>query len=168
MLPNNFEPEKISDLDEKFNQKKSFELIEDIARELCQIFVLRQRQQGLIEKIQDYIQENYSDSTLSLSKISQEFNISESYFSLQFKKVTNQNFSDYLENIRIQQAVKLLQGTDMNVNDIAEKTGYTNCVSFRRAFKRVLGTNPAALRTQPAYTEVSYGFEPFEQPQSLV
>lgn len=168
MLPNKFELEKLSALDEKFNQKKSFELIEDIARELCQIFVLRQRQQGLIEKIQDYIQENYSDSTLSLSKISQEFNISESYFSLQFKKVTNQNFSEYLENIRIQQAVKLLQGTDMNVNDIAEKTGYTNCVSFRRAFKRVIGTNPAALRTQPDFTEIPFGFEPFEQPQSLV
>lgn len=167
MLPINFEIDKIRELDDKFNQKKSFDLIEDIAKELCGIFTLRQRQQGTIEKIQDYIQENYHDSMLSLSKISQEFNISESYFSLQFKKVTNQNFSDYLEKIRIQQAVYLLQATDLNINDITEKTGYTNCVSFRRAFKRVLGTNPAALRTKSSDVESTYGFETFEQPQSI-
>lgn len=146
MLPEDVGKEKIEDLDAKFSLKKSFELIETIAMDLCTIYEGRLKNYGIIEKIQQYIEENYMDSSLSLSKISQLFDISESYFSFLFKKVTNQNFSDYLEKLRIRKALNLLQSTEENVNEIAGKVGYTNPVSFRRAFKRICGTNPAAMR----------------------
>ncbi len=152
MLPEDTDRSEKEKLDEKFGRKKSFELIEEIAMDLCRIFEARLKNYGIIEQIQEYIRENFMDSSLSLSKISQEFDISESYFSYLFKKVTCQNFSEYLEKIRIMKAINLLQVTELNVNEIAEKVGYTNCVSFRRAFKRVYGTNPAALRSGNSFT----------------
>jgi AraC-like DNA-binding protein len=86
------------------------------------------------------------DSALSLKKISEVFNISESYFSYLFKAETKQNFSEYLELIRMNQAMILLKTTDLNVSDMYLELGYNNANSFRRAFKKVHGVSPKTIR----------------------
>ncbi len=137
---------KLLELDEKFRQKKSFELIRLTAKELCQCFEKMSSQSVLIDRVKVYIQDNYMDSSLSLNKISEEFHISESYFSYLFKEITNQNFSEYLEKIRMKQAIHLLQTTSMNIEDISSDVGYNNTSSFRRAFKKLLKVTPQEVR----------------------
>lgn len=137
---------KLLELDEKFRQKKSFDLIRATAKELCQCFEKMSSQNVLIDRIKVYIQENYKDSSLSLNKISEEFHISESYFSYLFKEVSNQNFSEYLEKTRMNNAIHLLQTTTMNIEDISSEVGYNNTSSFRRAFKKLLKVTPQEIR----------------------
>lgn len=137
---------KLEELDEKMGQKKTFELIQEIASDLCQLFESKSTQNLLIERIQEYIKINYMNSSLSLSKISEEFKISESYFSFLFKEVTKENFSDYLEKIRMDKATHLLSTTSKNIADIAKEVGYNNTASFRRAFKRMGNVTPAEVR----------------------
>jgi AraC-like DNA-binding protein len=83
---------------------------------------------------------------LGLYKVSSNFNLSEGYLSHFFKEATNENFTDYLEQIRMQHAVDLLKNTAFNISEIAEKVGYNSAQSFRRAFKRIKGVNPTTLR----------------------
>jgi AraC-like DNA-binding protein len=148
MLPaNDNNKDKLKDLEYKLGQKKSYELMQSIANDLCEMFETKSTQNVLIDKIQQYIRENYMDSSLSLCKISEEFNISESYFSYLFKEVTKENFSEYLEKIRIDKAYQLLKTTSMNIVDIAKDVGYNNPASFRRAFKRICKITPVEVRS---------------------
>lgn len=101
----------------------------------------------LITNIEQYIIENYADSELSLKKISDVFEISESYFSSLFKSETKQNFSEYLENIRMGHAMALLKNANISISNIYEMVGYNNPNSFRRAFKKTYGVSPSNIRS---------------------
>lgn len=100
----------------------------------------------LAGEIKTYVDGHYRDSSLSLTRLGVEFNISDSYVSLIFKECIGINFSTYVEEIRISHASRLLEGSSLTVREIAEQTGYTNEQSFRRAFKKVRGLSPKDAR----------------------
>jgi AraC-like DNA-binding protein len=83
---------------------------------------------------------------MGLNKISDEFQISESYFSHMFKEKTGVNFSTYLENIRLHEAARLIKETEIGLNELYITVGYNNANTFRRAFKKVYGVTPSAMR----------------------
>jgi AraC-like DNA-binding protein len=145
-LPSNTPKEKIDELDECFNQHLSFKLCEDIALRLCRLFTVETDDSSLISAIERYIKENYTDPSIGLNKISDEFQISESYFSHMFKEKTGVNFSTYLENIRMHEAARLIKETDTSLNELYILVGYNNANSFRRAFKKVYGVTPSSMR----------------------
>jgi two-component system response regulator YesN len=78
--------------------------------------------------------------------MAREFHMSESYFSQYFKKYVDQTFSKYLEALRINKACELIKQRDTTIEEIAEKVGYTSSLSFRRAFKKVVGIPPSGYR----------------------
>ena len=82
----------------------TFRLCEDISIKLCDFFASKSEKNNLIDSIVTYIRENYKNPALCLSKISDEFHISESYFSHMFKENMNVNFSVYLEDLRLTEA----------------------------------------------------------------
>lgn len=145
-LPQNTSAKVIKDLDETFNQHVSFKLCEDIALKLCKLFTAQTDDSDLISTIEKYINENYADPSMGLNKISDEFQISESYFSHLFKEKKGVNFSTYLENIRLGEAARLIRETDISLNELYLSVGYNNANTFRRAFKKVYGITPSAMR----------------------
>jgi two-component system response regulator YesN len=101
----------------------------------------------LKERILAFLEENYADAQLCVAMIAQQFNLSESYFSEFFKMQTGENFSAYLENLRITHARTLFeQMPAIEVEAVARQVGYGNTNTFRRAFKRVTGFSPSAYR----------------------
>lgn len=125
---------------------KSFQILEETALQLCQFYERKPEGNKLIVSIQEYIKENYKDSSLSLCKISDEFHISESYFSYLFKAETKENFSEYLERIRMEQALHLVKTSTIPIGDLYLEVGYNNANSFRRAFKKIHGVSPKTIR----------------------
>lgn len=138
--------ELLSKIDLSFQDHKTIELMEDLALKLSSLFEKKNDGNKLIASIQQYINENYNDSSLSLKKISEVFDISESYFSYLFKVEMKQNFSEYLEQLRMEQAMLLVKTTNINVSELYLEVGYNNANSFRRAFKKVHGVAPKAIR----------------------
>ena len=104
------------------------------------------QQSKLIHRIMNYIDQEYANANLGLGMIATNFNISEGYVSSLFKEQAGINFTEYVENQRINKACELLKTTDLNINDISEKVGYNSVQSFRRAFKRLHGFSPSELR----------------------
>ncbi len=145
-LPTNTPKDALCALDQCFNQHVSFKLCEDIALRLCKLFTVESEDSSLISAIEKYIKENYADPSIGLNKISDEFQISESYFSHLFKEKTGVNFSTYLETIRMSEAARLVRDTDIGLNELYLSVGYNNANSFRRAFKKVFGITPSAMR----------------------
>ncbi|MGN0506825.1 MAG: helix-turn-helix domain-containing protein [Lachnospiraceae bacterium] len=133
-------------VDTGLKQTKTLELMERLSLSLASLFEQKQEGNKLIAAIQQYISKNYADSSLSLKKISDEFTISESYFSYLFKAETGKNFSEYLEEIRMAEAMHLVKETDTPLSELYLSLGYNNPNSFRRAFKKVHGVSPKTIR----------------------
>jgi two-component system, response regulator YesN len=92
-----------------------------------------------------YIDLNYAND-ISLADISERFDISASYVSQLLKKEFGYNFLEYLTKTRVKNACNLLKSTDLNVNQIAEKSGYDDFLYFRKIFKKVTGRTPTDYR----------------------
>lgn len=100
----------------------------------------------LKEKIIAYIHESYQEPNLSRYDVASQFGLAEGYLSHFFKEQAGENFSNYLEGVRIKEASRLLEETDLTIQEIADQVGYNSVQSFRRAFKRVTGLTPSNLR----------------------
>jgi two-component system, response regulator YesN len=135
-------------IDDLFEQHLSLKLSEDLATLLCQLFEKKTSGNELIVTIKSYIDDNYRDPSLCLNKISDEFPISESYFSYLFKEETGENFSSYLEHKRMERALELLKDTNLSVTDVYTEVGYNNSHTFRRVFKKMYGMLPTEIRSQ--------------------
>ncbi len=145
-LPDNTDTETVAHLDEHFNEPLTFQLCESLALTLCKLFGSKDESEALSTTIEKYINSNYQDPSLCLNKISDEFQISESYFSHMFKDKTGVNFSTYLENLRMAEAARLIKETDISLNELYLAVGYNNPNTFRRAFKKIYGVTPSSMR----------------------
>ena len=101
----------------------------------------KQAQQDLME----FIDQEYSNSSLCLSMAAERFQLSESYISYLFKKNYGVNFSAYVENRRIEQAKLLLLEGRYSVEEVGTMVGYNSSHVFRRAFRKVTGKNPSDM-----------------------
>jgi YesN/AraC family two-component response regulator len=94
----------------------------------------------------EFINQAYQDASLSLSSVASKFSLTESYISQFFKEQNGENFSSYLEKIRMKHACELLSESEMPINEIAQCVGYYSDQVFRRAFKRFHGVTPNEFR----------------------
>lgn len=140
--------EKLDYIDRQLSEELNLKTLEQIALELCGFCVQEGSSNELIAKIRTYITENYHDPSLCLTKISDEFNISENYFSSLFKKETGENFSIYLEKLRMAKAKELVENSDTGLSNLYQYLGYNNAASFRRVFKKTYGISPKEMREQ--------------------
>lgn len=150
VLPNGISADVTSNLDKQFNEHATFKLCEDIALTLCKLFAVESEDTNLVTAIEKYIEKNFMDPSMGLNKISDEFQISESYFSHMFKEKTGVNFSTYLENIRMSEAARMIKETDISLNELYISVGYNNANTFRRAFKKIYGVTPSSMRENKA------------------
>ncbi|MBD3917210.1 helix-turn-helix domain-containing protein [Paenibacillus sp. PR3] len=104
------------------------------------------RHNTLMREIRDYVAEHYMDPNLSLTLLSDRFQISSKYLSQLFKESIGENFSDFLIGLRIDHAKRLLRETDAAVQDISDQMGYSNPTSFIRVFKKIVGLSPGQYR----------------------
>jgi two-component system, response regulator YesN len=95
---------------------------------------------------QKYIQDHYDEVNLTLNQVADEFKISPSYLSRLLRQEIGLSFIDYLTQIRINQAVRLLQNPTWKIYEVAEKVGYSGQHYFSTAFKKVVGVSPIDYR----------------------
>ena len=93
----------------------------------------------LIDDVSKYMKRNLGDSELSLTKIAKVFFVNSSYLSRVFKKETGINFMDYLTKLRIEEAIILMESTDMMGYEIGEKIGIPDSSYFSTCFKKYTG-----------------------------
>ncbi len=96
-------------------------------------------------KIVDYININYQQK-ITLCSLSNIFYLNPSYISRSFKDKINLSFTDYLKAVRIKEACLLLETTELNLTQIAEKTGFSDSSDLCRSFKAVMNTTPAKYK----------------------
>ncbi len=98
----------------------------------------------VIAAIKYYIQQNYQ--TANLDDAAQLVHMNPFYLSKFFKDKTGKNFSDYLLDIRMKQAAKLLADISYKTYEVSELVGYSNPKNFTRTFKKFFGKTPKEFR----------------------
>lgn len=98
-----------------------------------------------ISEVVQFINEQYSRD-LSLHYLADKFYISHYYLSRVFKDVTGFNFIEYLNSVRVKEAKKLLEDSQLKVNKIAEKVGFGSITHFGRVFREITGHAPLYYR----------------------
>ncbi|NHN30000.1 AraC family transcriptional regulator [Paenibacillus agricola] len=98
----------------------------------------------MVEKVIVHLRENYM-TMLSLDSSAELFGTSPYTLSRAFKHIAGINFIDYLTDIRIDNAKRLLRETEIRINEVAEKVGYQHTY-FNRIFKKYEGITPSQFR----------------------
>lgn len=114
-----------------------------------------ENKQKIREAVQ-YIQQNFQ-KPLSMTIVSNEVSMNYSLFSLLFKQYTGVNFVNYLQNLRIEEAKRLLETTDWRVNEICCRAGFSDEKHFLKVFKAAVGFSPTEYRKSKLFTKTDNG-----------
>ncbi len=104
----------------------------------------QEKELSILNPLFEYIEKNYIDE-ISLSKASQMVNMSYYHFSRFFKKVTERNFKEYVDYVRVCEAEKLILSGDKNISIVAGLVGFNNASCFNRVYKRIRGYPPSTI-----------------------
>ena len=89
-----------------------------------------------------YIDAHYRESGFSLEDISYKFSYTGKYLSALIKKHLNISFRQYLNKIRIQYAIELMEKGEDAVSKISEECGYSEPEYFSKVFRNFCGMSP--------------------------
>ena len=94
-----------------------------------------------INKVFEFIMKNYTQE-IYVQEIASQLHMSVPSFSRYFKHHTRKTFSDYVTEIRIGRACRLLMENNHSISEISYKSGFDNLSNFYRHFKKVVGVIP--------------------------
>ncbi len=94
----------------------------------------------------EYVDSNYTDPSLSIKKIAGLYFYNEKYFSALFRKKTGEKFTDYLNRLRVEHSVRLLQTGEGSISVLAESSGFNDPFYFSKVFKRFVGKTPTEYK----------------------
>lgn len=138
-----------------YSHLSDFESLSDLSNwfyeACCKISAMIKRERMdttklIAEKAKEFVKEHYSDSNVSVEMLCSFLHVSPAYFSTIFKKETGVSFITYLTDVRMEEAVKLLNTTDEKTYVISLKVGYTEPNYFSYVFKKHFGVSPSKYR----------------------
>lgn len=129
--------------------------MESYSERMWEVSKLKTDDSNSVEKIDignkaiDYIKQNYTNSDLNVQQVADNLFISRSYLTKLIKGKTGNNFTDYLNKLRIDTSINfLLDNKDLSIKEIAEKVGYNSQHYFSRAFKNYTGLSPIQYKNK--------------------
>ena len=105
-----------------------------------------QNRSVLQEKLLSYMQQHCAEYDLCAASVAEHFAMTERQVYALIRQTTEMSFNEYLVDIRMRQAARLIRLTDLSIPLIAEQCGYPVISTFYRVFKKYHGCAPAQYR----------------------
>jgi AraC-like DNA-binding protein len=96
-----------------------------------------------VNKVFNYILDHFHED-IKLEDVANIANYSQAAFCHFFKEHTQKTFVQFLIEVRISNACKMLRNTDYNISQICYESGFNNVSNFNRQFKKLIGMSPSA------------------------
>ncbi|MBQ4117265.1 MAG: helix-turn-helix transcriptional regulator, partial [Clostridia bacterium] len=94
-----------------------------------------------------FCNENYMNN-IYLEDAAEALHVSKYYISHLLNNKLNISFNDYINSLRITDAVYLLEKKEGGITEIAQRCGFNTARTFNRAFKSVYGVSPSAYKRE--------------------
>ena len=104
--------------------------------------------EDFMKKINAVIHENLSDEGFSVQQLADAMIVSRSSLYSKIKIITGMGVNDYINRLRIEQAMSLLVNTNLNINEISCEVGFTYPRYFSSTFKQMKGMTPKQFREE--------------------
>lgn len=98
-----------------------------------------------LKNVTEYIILNYN-TDLTLTGLAEKFKISPSYLSHTFAREINMGVKEFIEEIRISNACRFIENTDMNISQVGYAVGYLDSNYFTKVFKKIMQMTPREYR----------------------
>lgn len=120
---------------------------DDLAQLNASVFLggLSEKDGSRMNQVMQFLLENRSEK-ITLDQAASTANLSKEAFCRFFKLRTRKTFTQYLIQLRINEAQKLLQETELGISEIAFQVGFENLSYFNRSFKSIVGISPREFR----------------------
>jgi AraC-like DNA-binding protein len=106
----------------------------------------KESESGRIQKVKQYVSEHFSES-LKLSDLAELVGMSPVSFSRFFHQRTGRTLSEYIVDVRLGHAARMLVDSSMNVSEICYACGFNNLSNFNRIFKSRRNCTPREFRS---------------------
>lgn len=118
-----------------------------LGRYLCMLKSEIREEEGnhIIKQLHDYIKVNL-DGDISLTRLAEIVYLNPSYLSRYYKLITGNNLSSYINEVKLEEAKRMLEDKDIKVNEIALKLGFESQSYFTSFFKKLTGMTPIDFR----------------------
>ncbi|WP_051544824.1 response regulator transcription factor [Butyrivibrio sp. MC2021] len=104
------------------------------------------REHDIAQAAKEYIEANYTNSELSISDISEALCVNQTYLRKMFKSEMNMTLTEYITQLRMQEAKRLITTTEEKLSSVAEQVGYSDVSYFSNVFKKYYGTSPRSMK----------------------
>lgn len=137
----------------KIDNITSLSKLEQIPNEICRKYCLLVKNYALPDyskitrDVIAYIQ-LHLDEDLSLHTLATEFNKNPSVLSNTFSKETGQALTKFIQQIRIHEALRLFNTTDLSVSEVALAVGYQDFSYFSKIFSKIVGFSPREYKNR--------------------
>lgn len=135
-------------LDTDCTNQEMEEVVFNIFEKLCYCCANNNvsKQEKLAKDIMNFIEENYRRKEFSLVEVAKEFFISQGHVSRLLKSSVGVGYKEYIDNIRMKEAKRLLKETMLPVNSVSEHVGCTSPRTFIRLFRKYTNSTPSEYR----------------------
>jgi transcriptional regulator GlxA family with amidase domain len=100
---------------------------------------------SVVRKCETWMQEHFRELD-AIPRVVRESGIAERTLKRRFKAATGGTLIEYLQNLRVEEAKRLLEARDLPVDEVSAEVGYADTSFFRRLFKRMTGLTPSQYR----------------------
>ena len=97
---------------------------------------------NLMDRIMKCINENLSDPDFNVEKLTEQVGISRAQLHRKMKEITGISTGDFIRNLRLEQAARLIAENKINVTQVAYAVGFNNQTHFSTVFKKHYGMTP--------------------------
>lgn len=98
-----------------------------------------------LDEVLKYISDNYANK-ITLNNVADIACMTTNSFCRFFKKMTNKSFTQFLNEVRVRNASRLLLQNDLTVTDVCYMVGYNSMTNFYKQFKEITGYTPNGYR----------------------
>ena len=100
-------------------------------------------EKDISHRVKLYIDDNFTDSSLNLDKISKELSYNPKYISRSFAKNMKVTVTEYLNSLRIKYAYSLIKRNISSIKDISFTCGFQDSLYFSKVYKGIIGETPS-------------------------
>ena len=100
---------------------------------------------SVVRNCENWLAEHFKERAV-IQRVIENFNVPERTLKRRFKVATGSSLMDHLQNLRVEEAKRLLESSEFPVDEISFMVGYEDASFFRRLFKRRTGLTPSQYR----------------------